>query len=400
MGLCRPLRRRHDLGIVVAAAATVALAAGCASNGASGGNGAAQPPGNEPPSSLFATSQLSAAGFEISAGSETNGPVVASASRPGTRRAPWYSTGDTPGLSVETSQDYRTGIITFGTGTSSVSDVALDADGSATVLMNVSPNASPGYFISGDGQWLVLIPGASVTDPVTQVYHLAGRQALPTTFALPPQVSASIQPGGTILGFTSSDDLLILNNEHALWEVSVEGKSARQLQSAYAGLGSGSYGSGIVDQVEGTPQAGMIAMEVNKYNQSGVPSFSTRLLSATGTPIHTFPDGSPLLFSPDGKYVLINQSTATSNPGSPAPEEACNVVTFACVTAPEQVQTQWLPNGDLPLGPDSWWDPETGATVGVPASFRLVAPNLILPTVMMNRVAATRVPQTTNTGGD
>jgi hypothetical protein len=104
--------------------------------------------------------------------------------------------------------------------------------------------------------------------------------------------------------------------------------------------------------------------------------------------------------------LLIDQSTATSNPDQPAPEEVCDVITFGCVPTPGQASSAWLPNGDLEVssqggsGSVTWWNPGENASETIPGSFRSLAPNLILPTAMMDRVAATRPPQTTYTGGD
>jgi hypothetical protein len=363
-----------------------------------------RPPGARrappPVSSLTPTSQLSAVGWTSSA-TGPDKPVYASASQATAQPAPWYATTDTPDLGVETSQDYRTGVVDFRNGTQPAGDVALDANGTKTTLMNVSPNSSPGYFISGDGQWLVLVPGASIADPVTQVYRLSGTRSLPIMFSIPPQVGSAHQSGSGILGYTKSDQLLVLNDSQQLWAVSVDGKAARQ-------VATGSFGGGLIDEVVGTAQAGLIAMRVDADNQNGVPAFSTELLSDTGSIIHTFPDGSPLSFSPDGKYVLIDQNKATSNPDQSAPEEVCDVITFDCVPTPGQAQPIWLPNGDLEVDSSSssgnasstWWNAETGSTDTEPASFQSFAPNQILPAAMMDRVAVTRPPRTLFTGGD
>jgi hypothetical protein len=370
-----------------------------------GGSQAGQPTspgglaGSPAVSSLTPTAQLSAVGWASSANG-LDKPVYASASQAAARPAPWYATAGTPDLGVDTSQDYRTAVVGFTNGGQPAGEVALDASGTRTTLMNVSPDYS-GYFISGDGQWLVLVPGASVADPVTQVYRLSGTRSLPITFSIPPQAGSVQQSGSGILGFTKSDQLLVLNDSQQLWAVSVDGKTASQ-------VAAGSFGGGLVDEVVGTAQAGLIAMRVDTYDQDGVPAFSTELLSGTGSMIHTFPDGSPLIFSPDGKYVLIDQSTATSDPDQPAPEEVCDVITFSCVPTPGQAQSTWLPNGDLEVDSNSssgsasptWWNAETGSAGTEPASFRSFTPNQILPTAIMNRVATTRPPQTLYTGGD
>jgi hypothetical protein len=189
-------------------------------------------------------------------------------------------------------------VIAFGTGGQPAGDIALNGNGSRTVLMNVSPNSSPGYFISGDGQWLVLVAGASMENPVTQVYHLSGTRALPTAFSVPPQVGTTQQSGSGILGFTESDQLLVLNDLQQLWEVSVTGKTAHQFAPH-----SPSFGAGIVDEVQGTAQDGFIAASTDKYDSNGVPASSTDLLSPSGKFLHIFPDGRPLAFSPDGSAL-------------------------------------------------------------------------------------------------
>jgi hypothetical protein len=382
-------------GLIVVAAAAMALA-GCsvvavASSGA-GAPGSTVAGGGQSASAQVPTRQLSAAG---TAGGAGNYGVVASATQSAPRKALWYSQDGTPDLGVDTSQDFRTAVVFFGQEASHPTAVALEPGGSDTTLYDVSDTAV-GDFISADGQWLVLVPGASVENPVTQVYRLTGTQALPVTFSVPPQVAAAASPGSkpTVLGFTASDQLLVDSGDQ-LWQVSTDGSTAQQFAASVAA--NSNVAGGVVDEVTGTPQAGIIAVETQAFNSNGLPSDSTVLLSPSGDVLHTFAGGSPGAFSPDGTHLIIVTTSATS--ATDASAKICDVATYSCKPGPSTLANSWLPNGDLAIG-DTWWNPATGTQEPLPRVFRQFGLDIVLPTTLMTRIAALKPPTSYAPGGD
>ena len=290
----------------------------------------------------------------------------------------------------------------WGGGTAEPTAMALEPDGTDTILYDLS-DSEDGAFFSADGQWAVFVPGASVEDPVTQVYRLSGATATPVTFSVPSQVTqeATSSSEPVVIGFTASDQVLVAS-AGALWEVSPDGQAAQQLAASTANTDN--FSGGVVDEVTGTPQAGLIALDDQTFNSNQVASNSTVLLSPSGDVLHTFSGGSPGPFGPDGKYLLINTSSSSGDGGSGS-QEACNVVTYACLPTPSGGAGPWLPNGDLiaTVGSDlrDWWNPATGAGEGVPPVFQqFQSLNHVLPTALMTRLAAVKQPATYASGGD
>jgi hypothetical protein len=377
-------------------ATSAAAGGGGQSAGASGSSGSAA--ARPAASALFSTSQLSAIGM-VAASDGPDYGAVASATQSLPQKALWYSGGESPSLNVDASQDFRTAVVIFGQGSSQPTAVALDPDGSDTTLANVS-NSEDGALFSADGKWLVFIPGASDEDPVTQVYQLSGGQAQPVTFTAPSQVSDNVAGGNTtILGFTASDQLLV-DNGGGLWEVSASGSTAQPFAASL----SYNFAGGIVDEVTGTPAAGIIALDGQTFDSNGVPSNSTVLLSPSGSVLHTFAGGSPVSFSPDGTHLIVNTTPANASNAEDTSEELCDVVTYVCGPGAGGTMGPWLPNGDLDASVNgdvhAWWSPATEAQDTIPSAFRQFdSLNLVLPTQMVTRIAAVKPPAGNITGG-
>src|SRR6185437_10602496 len=387
------LRNAHRRWAITGAALALALA-GC-SAGTSGSDladngptGSAGTGGGElvVVSALVPTGQLSAVGFPASGSA-----VAAAAVQSAPQSAPWYAQGDSPGVYVYHSQDFQTAIAVWGQGSSQPTASVLTPDGRETTLYELS-GSEDGVFVAPDRQWLIFVPGASAADPETQVYRLSRSSAEPVAFSVPAKVSAGAGSAATVLGFTASDQVLVLSGG-LLWEVAPDGATARQFAAGTAA--DDNFASGVVDEVAGTPQSGLIAMDAQTFDSNGILANSTVLLSPAGNMLHTFAGGTPVSFDSNGQYLVINTTPVTSG-GASASEEACSVVTYTCRAVPGGIMGGWLPNGDMVATVDGnqrgWWNPATGAGDTIPAVFGQFSLNLILPTSLMNRLAVVKNP--------
>jgi hypothetical protein len=159
--------------------------------------------------------------------------------------------------------------------------------------------------------------------------------------------------------------------------------------------------AGVIDTVTGQTTDGDMALTSTAYNSNADPTASTDLLSPSGHLVHRF-SGSPLTFSPDGRYLLLNREPAEGNPDAPVPEAVCDLSTFVCRSLPgEATYAEWLPNDDLSISPTDpaaqiglgtkWWSAQVERAAASPAIFHqfgggLAGINVVVPTTMMTRI--------------